>query len=91
MSALDLLLHLLNFMLPATLLGGVAAGLCKLLWMNSLRRVNWMSLAAWGSAAALAAAVAGLAITGRDGTVLGYAAMVLACAAALGWAGWIRR
>jgi hypothetical protein len=91
MSALDALLHLMNFMLPAALLGGVAAGLAKLLWLKPLRRVAWMALAAWASAAALAAAVAGLAITGRDGTVLGYGAMVLACAAALGWAGWVRR
>jgi hypothetical protein len=91
MSALDALLHLLNFLLPAALLGAIAAALAKLLWTKTLRGVRWVGLAAWTSFAAGAAAVAGLAITGRDGTVLGYGAMVLACAAALLWAGWIRR
>lgn len=91
MSALDALLHLLNFLLPAALLGAIAAGLAKLVWRRTLQAVGWAALAAWSGSAALVAAVIAVATTGRDGTIIGYAAMVAACAAGLGWAGWIRR
>ena len=90
MTALDALTHLLNFVLPAVLLGGLAAGLAKLVWFRALKAVPWRSLAGWASAAATAALVGGLLLTGRDGAMLTYGAMVLACAAALGWAGWGR-
>jgi hypothetical protein len=91
MSALDALLHLANFVLPALLLGGIAAALAKLAWLRALRPVPWLRLAGWASGGALVALVGGLAVTGRDGAMATYGAMVLACAVALGWAGWGRR
>jgi hypothetical protein len=90
MTALDALTHLLNFILPAVLLGGLAAGMAKLVWFHALKAVPLRRLAGWASAAATVALVGGLLLTGRDGAMLTYGAMVLACAAALGWAGWGR-
>ena len=91
MSALDALVHLLNLVLPALLLGGLAAALAKLAWFRALQGVAWLRLAAWSAGAALLALLGGLFWTGHDGAIATYAAMVVACAAGLGWAGWGRR
>ncbi|WP_295638900.1 hypothetical protein [uncultured Methylibium sp.] len=91
MTALDALIHLLNFALPALLLGSIAALLAKLVWLRALGGVSVLRLAGWASGAALLALVGGLILTGRDGAMATYGAMVVACAAALGWAGWGRR
>lgn len=91
MTALDALIHLLNFLLPALLLGSIAALLAKLVWLRALGGVPLLRLAGWGTGGALLALVGGLILTGRDGAMATYGAMVLACAAALGWAGWGRR
>ena len=91
MSALDALNHLANLLLPALLLGALAALLAKGLWRRELQGASWLRLATWAGGAAMLALLAGLALTGRDGAMATYAAMVLACAAGLGWAGWGRR
>lgn len=91
MTASLALIHLANFVLPALGLGAVAAALAKLAWWRALKPVAWWRLALWGSTAALLALVGGLVVTGRDGAMATYAAMVVACAAALGWAGWRRQ
>ena len=91
MNALDALLHLVNFVLPAALLGGLAATGAKLLWRRSLQGVALARLAACAGGAAAAVLLAGLLLTGRDGAMSTYGAMVVACAAALAWAGWGRR
>ncbi len=91
MSAFDALLHFANFVLPALLLGGIAAGLAKLAWFRALKPVPWWRLAGWASGGALLALVGGLVVTGRDGAMVTYGAMVLACAVSLGWAGWGKR
>jgi len=87
MGPLDALWHLLNLLLPAAGLGAIAAALSKLLWRAALRGVAWRRLAAWASVAAGMALVAGLVLTGRDGRMATYAAMVLASAGALWWVG----
>jgi hypothetical protein len=91
MNALDALNHLANLLLPALLLGSIAALGAKGLWRRELQGTPWRRLAAWASSGALLALIGGLVLTGRDGSMATYAAMVLACAAALGWAGWGRR
>lgn len=85
------LIHLTNFVLPAVLLGLVAAALAKLLWLRALMAVPLLRLAGWAAGAALTALVGGLLVTGRDGAMATYGAMVVACAAALAWRGWYRR
>ena len=87
MGPLDALWHLLNLLLPAAGLGVLAAALSKLLWRAALRGVPWRRLAGWASGAAGLALIGGLAITGRDGRMATYAAMVLASAGALWWVG----
>jgi len=87
MGPLDLLWHLLNLLAPGVSLGLIAAAGTKLLWRRDLADVAYSRLARWGAGAATAAMLAGLVITGRDGRMATYAAMVLACAAALWWAG----
>ncbi len=87
MGPLDLLWHLLNLLLPAVGLGLLAAGLSKLLWRSALRAVPWRRLAGWASTAAGLALLAGLLLSGRDGRMATYAAMVLASASALWWVG----
>jgi hypothetical protein len=88
MDLLDGLWHLLNFFAPAFGVGGFAALLTKMLWRRDLKGVAWARLAAWAIAGAGAALIAGLVVMGRDGKMMTYGAMVLACALALWCAGW---
>lgn len=87
MGPLDILWHLLNLLAPAVALGMIASALAKLLWRRELGAVRWWQLAAWGSGAAAVALLGGLVISGRDGRMATYIAMVLGCAAAMGWVG----
>ena len=80
MTALDLFWHLANFMLPAIGVGALTAALCKLLWRRGLARTSWFTLAWQASAAGLAVLVAGLGMTGHDGRMLTWTALVVACA-----------
>ena len=92
MGPTDLLWHLLNLLAPGVSLGLIAAAGAKLVWRRDLAGVPFARLARWGAGASTAALLAGLVITGRDGRMTTYAAMVLACASALWWAGfWPRR
>ncbi len=81
----DLLWHLLDFAAPALLLGVISATVAKWLWRGQLRATPWLQLGASAAAASLLACITGLVITGRDGKMVTYAAMVLACAASLWW------
>jgi hypothetical protein len=87
MGPIDAAWHLLGLFAPALLLGAIAAGAAKLLWRAELKAVPWRRLATWAAAAAALATVLGLALTGRDGRMLTYAAMVAAATLALWWAG----
>jgi hypothetical protein len=53
--------------------------------------VRWRRLAGWSSAAAALALAGGLVGFGRDGRMATYAAMVVAVAVALWWAGFAGR
>lgn len=90
MGPTDVLWHVLNFVAPAIFLGAVSALIAKLAWRRALAAVRWARLATWGSAVSLAALIGGLWVTGRDGSMGTYAAMVLGCAAALAWVGFVR-
>ena len=80
MEALGLFWHLVDFMLPAAGAGALSAALCKGLWRRALARVPWFTLAWQSAAAGLAVLVAGLVLTGHDGRMGTYAALVVACA-----------
>jgi cation transport regulator ChaC len=83
----DAFWHLTNFFAPALVLGAIAAALTKLLWRRELGGVSAVRLWAWASVATAIAALVGLVVFERDGRMATYAGMVLACAAALWWAG----
>jgi hypothetical protein len=85
MNFLDLLWHILDFAAPPLLLGLISATAAKWLWRGPLRATPWLQLGARAAAASLLVCVAGVIITGRDGKMVTYAAMVLACAASLWW------
>ena len=90
MGPLDALNHAVNFLLPAFAVGAVAAALAKLTWWRDLRGVPWRALAAWAACAGVLASAAGLVVTGHDGAMGTYAAMVGAVALALFWRGFVR-
>lgn len=87
MGPIDAFWHVANLFLPALMLGALSAGLAKLLWRRELSAVAWKKLAGPACVACAVVVLAGLVITGRDGRMSTYAAMVLACAATLWWRG----
>ena len=91
MSPLDALWHLLNFVAPALGVALLAASLAKLAWRRELAAVPWRRLALWAAAASVLALIAGLVLFGRDGKMVTYAAVVVASALALWWAGFVGR
>jgi len=87
MGVLDALWHLLNLVASAIGLGLISAGGAKLLWRRELAGVRWRRLALWSGGLSAVALLAGLVITGRDGRMGTYGAMVVAAALGLWWAG----
>lgn len=85
MDSLAAFWHLAGFVAVPGLLGLVAALVVKLLWRRPLAGLPLTHLAMRAVAASVAAAVAGLVLTGRDGTMLTYGGMVAACALVLWW------
>ena len=91
MGPLDALNHLVNLLLPALTVGVLGASMAKLLWRRELAGVRWRRLALWAAGAAALATVAGLVLTGHDGRMATYGAMILAASLALLWTGFLRR
>ena len=76
-----------NFFAPALGVGLLTAALAKWLWRRELSDVRWHRLGALASAASALVLLLGLIVFGRDGKMTTYAAMLLACALTLWWAG----
>ena len=87
MQPSDAFWHITNFFAPAVVLGAIAAAATKLIWRRELGAVGALRLWAWASGAAAIASIGGFLVFERDGRMATYAAMVLACAAALWLAG----
>jgi hypothetical protein len=87
LQAADAFWHVTNFFAPALFLGTVAAGLTRLIWHREIGPGRGMRLWAWATGASALVSLAGLAAFQRDGRMATYGAMVIACAAALWWAG----
>jgi hypothetical protein len=90
-SALDLLWHLMNLLAVPVGLGCLSAVMTKVLWRRELAGRPWLGLAIVASATALAAHLGAWAITGREGSMAGYGAMVMSTALSLWVLGFLRR
>jgi hypothetical protein len=83
--------HIVNFLAPATVLGGIAAAATGWIWRRELAAGSvWRFWLAAGLAAA-STEVAGLLVFGHDGKMLTYAVMVVASAAAVWFSGFRSR
>ncbi|VWX57964.1 conserved membrane hypothetical protein [Burkholderiales bacterium 8X] len=79
MNALDLLIHLLNFIAPAFFVALILAVLFRLAMRKHSRAHSlWRQCAITGAAGTLVL-VAGLLVFGGDGRMATYAALVLVC------------
>lgn len=87
MGPIDALWHLLNFFAPAVGVGLLTALMAKMLWHRSLKSVSLKRMMVWATAGSTITLLAGLIVFGRDGKMLTYGAMVLACALSVWWAG----
>ncbi len=87
MPPTDAFWHLTNFCAPAIGLGGFSVVLARLFWRRELRQRRFIVLWAAASAAALMVEIAGLVVFERDGRMMTYAVMTVACAAAIAWFG----
>jgi len=91
MGPLDFFWHLANLFAVALLFALVATAGAKLIWRRALAAVPWRRLLLAACGAAVGVTLVGLVAFGRDGRMATYGLMVVAVAAALGWAGFRRR
>ena len=87
MAPIDAAWHLLNLFGAAVGVGLLSAAMAKLFWRRELSGVRFGRLAAWSCGACAVVSLAGLVLFGRDGRMVTYGAMALACALALWWVG----
>lgn len=80
MSPLDALWHLANLIAPAWGLAALLAAAIKLVWRREVRGLPWARLWLWGGVGGTVACIAALAVLGRDGTMTGYALLLLGVA-----------
>lgn len=80
MSTLSLLNHLLNFAAPALALAVLLVLASHVFMRNLAKAGGWWRPVAINFVVGTAVLAAGLAWSGHDGRMAGYAALVLACA-----------
>lgn len=90
-SPLDAFWHLVNFFAPAVFLALFTTSAAKLAWRRQLRGTPWRRMFAWALAPTIVASIVGLVLTGRDGKMITYLAMVIAAALGVWLAGLFRR
>jgi len=78
MSALDFLNHLLTFIAPAVFVALVLAGGARLLWRKKAHLLPWYHMASVNALLGILVLALGLVLTGQDGRMGTYAALVLA-------------
>lgn len=85
MDPITALWHVLNFVATPLAVAVATAALARLIWRRSLAGLSFTRLAGPTAVAALVVWVAALAVQGREGTMAGYAALLLVVAAVLAW------
>lgn len=91
MGPLDAFWHLVNFVAPALGVAALATLLSKLLWRKALAARSLRQLWQVSAAAGVVALVLGWLLFGRDGRMGTYALLVLSCALALWWQGFVAK
>ena len=91
MGPLDAFWHLVNFVAPALGVAALATLLSKLLWRKALAARSLRQLWQVSAAAGVVALVMGWLVFGRDGRMGTYALLVLSCALALWWQGFVAK
>jgi uncharacterized membrane protein YdcZ (DUF606 family) len=86
MGALDLILHLLNFAIPALAVGVLVALVSPLIYRKRAVARSRYAQAAINFVVGLLALCAALGFFGNDGKMAAYAALVLAVATSQWWA-----
>lgn len=81
----DLIWHLAGFVAPALFVGAGMALLAALIWRQGWGLKPLARQAGLNIATGLGVLMLGLALTGQDGRMLTYAALVLAVAASQAW------
>jgi ABC-type branched-subunit amino acid transport system permease subunit len=87
MSLFEAFWHLFEFVYPALAMGLLCAAGAKGLWRKELSGTPWWRLAGAVALAGIAVLTIGLAVFGRDGRMLSYAALVIVSAVVLWFAG----
>ena len=80
MDFIDFFWHLAGFVLPAAAMAASMALVSRFVDRDIPSKIDWPAQAAIQFVVGLAVLLAGLVLTGRDGRVMTYAALVLACA-----------
>ena len=80
MGPLDFLLHLINFAAPALVLGPLVDLSARAGIVPGARARTWWKQWLFNIAAGLGVLVAGLLLTGQDGKIVTYAALVVVVA-----------
>lgn len=77
MPALDFLIHLLSFVAPAFFLGVVLSLGARLVWRKRAHLLPWYHMASVNALLGVLVLVIGLVLTGQDGRMGTYAALVV--------------
>lgn len=85
MGPLDFLNHLLNLVAPALVVGTLLALISPVFYRKVPLAQNLSTRVAINFVVGVVAILGGLVFFGRDGKMITYAAMVLACAASQWW------
>jgi len=85
MSPLDAFWHVANLFAPAWGLAALLALAIKALWRRQAGALRWLRLWAWGGLGGAAAIVLALVLLGRDGSMAGYALLIVGVALPQWW------
>lgn len=85
MNGVDFVWHVLNFLMPALVVAALTALAAR--WLTPGQRPSrpWWQVALLGAAAGWIVQMVGLALTGSDGRMATYVAMLLAVATTQWW------
>ncbi|WP_343636401.1 hypothetical protein [Roseateles sp.] len=82
MDPLDAVWHFGNLILPAWGVAALMAMALKLIWRETTAGMRWRTLTGWGGLGGTMGTAAALMLLGSDGTMAGYALMLIGITAA---------